>query len=46
MRAPDPDAIRDLYVGAYTIRYLIITEVIYVLRLWRDKEQEKDSAQF
>lgn len=43
MRAPDSDVIRDLYVGTYTIRYLISSDVIYVLRLWHDKENEKDA---
>ncbi|MCH7696446.1 MAG: type II toxin-antitoxin system RelE/ParE family toxin [Proteobacteria bacterium] len=33
-RAPDPDVIRDLYVDKYCVRYLITTEVIYILRVW------------
>ena len=41
-RAPDPELIRDLYVGAYTIRYLVNDERIYILRIWHGKEIEKD----
>jgi len=41
-KAADPDQIRDLYVGDYTVRYLIAGEVIYVLRIWHDKENERN----
>lgn len=41
-RADNPDLIRDLYVGHYTLRYLISKEAIYVLRIWYNKESEKD----
>ena len=41
-RAPDPELIRDLYIGQYTIRYLVGSEVIYILRVWRGNEIEKD----
>jgi len=41
-RAPDPEIIRDLYIGQYTIRYLVNDESIYILRLWHAKEIEKD----
>ena len=34
-RAENPELIRDLYVGNYTIRYLICSdEVLYILRIW------------
>ena len=42
-KADEPDQLRDLYVGDYTLRYLIADEVIYVLRIWHDKEGEKNS---
>jgi len=42
-RAPQPELIRDLFVGNYTIRYLIKDGEIIVLRLWHGKENEKDS---
>ena len=41
-RAPDPKVIRDLYVGKYTIRYLVSNESIYILRIWHGMETEKD----
>ncbi len=41
-RAPDPEAIRDLFVGKYTVRYLVSTHDIIVLRVWHGKEIEKD----
>lgn len=42
IKAPDPEKIRDLYVGDYTLRYLITDEIIYILRIWHNKENEKD----
>lgn len=41
-KAPDPEMIRDLYVGDYTVRYLL-NRKIYILRVWHGKEVEKDS---
>lgn len=40
--APDPSCIRDLFINDYTIRYLITDEVIYILRVWHDKENERN----
>jgi plasmid stabilization system protein ParE len=34
--------IRDLFIGHYTIRYLIASNDIYILRLWYDKENERN----
>lgn len=42
LKAPDPEQIRDLYVGNYTVRYLIAEEFIYILRIWHGKENEKN----
>jgi len=42
LRAPQPELIRDLFIGNYTIRYLIAKEEIIILRLWHGKEIEKD----
>lgn len=42
IKAPDPEKIRDLYVSDYTVRYLITSETIYILRVWHNKENEKD----
>lgn len=41
-RAPQPHLIRDLFVGNYTIRYLIGDNEICILRIWHSKEIEKD----
>lgn len=41
--ASDPEKIRDLYVANYTVRYLITDEIIYVLRIWHSRENEKNS---
>lgn len=41
-RAPQPELIRDLYIGKYTIRYLIGENEIVELRMWHGKENEKD----
>jgi toxin ParE1/3/4 len=42
LKATDPEKIRDLYVGNYTLRYLVAEEIIYVLRVWHNKEIEKN----
>lgn len=42
LKAPDPEQIRDLYLGNYTVRYLIAGEIIYLLRIWHNKENEKN----
>ena len=36
------EAIRDLYINQYTIRYLAGTRDIIILRIWHNKENEKD----
>jgi len=41
-RAFEPNRIRDLFIGRYTIRYLIGKDEIVVLRLWHGKEVERD----
>lgn len=41
MKAVDPQSIRDLFIGNYTVRYLIGNNEIYVLRMWHGKEIEK-----
>jgi len=42
LKASDPEQIRDLYAGDYIVRYLITDGVIYVLRIWNGKENEKN----
>ena len=42
-RAPNPKSIRDLFVGSYTVRYLMKEGSIIILRVWHGKEFEKDS---
>ena len=41
-RAPNPKLIRDLFVGNYTIRYKLSEGSITILRIWHEKETEKD----
>lgn len=33
--APDPDAIRDMVLGAYIVRYAVTPRSLAVLRVWR-----------
>jgi len=40
--APDPSLIRDLFVASYTVRYLLADETIYILRVWHNKEAERN----
>ncbi len=42
LNAPDPKQIRDLYVSNYTVRYLIAEENKFILRIWHDKENERN----
>ena len=37
-RAPNPKIVRDLVIGNYLVRYLVIDEEIHILRLWHQKE--------
>jgi len=39
--APDSDVVRDLIIGNYLARYLIMEQVIYILRIWHHKEAIK-----
>ena len=41
-RAPDPEAIRDLFIGQYTVRYLLDEDHLIILRVWHGMEVEKD----
>ena len=41
-RAPDPEAILDLFIGQYTVRYLLDEDHLVILRVWHGKEVEKD----
>jgi len=41
LNAVDPEKIRDLYIGDYTVRYLITENSIYILRVWHNKEDGK-----
>ena len=41
-KAQDPELIRDLFIGVYTIRYFINNDSIIILRLWHGKEIEKN----
>lgn len=41
-RSPDPDVMRDWYIGKYCVRYLIGKDTIYVLRIWHGKENERN----
>jgi len=41
-RAFEPHRIRDLFIGKYTVRYLIGEGEIVILRLWHSKENERE----
>lgn len=38
--SPNPKVVRDLFIGQYTVRYLLANEAIYILHMWHDKESE------
>jgi len=37
-QAPDPETVRDLIHGNYTVRYLLLSNEINILRIWHHKE--------
>lgn len=41
--APDPQVIRDLFIEQYTVRYMGSESELIILRIWHNKEYEKDS---
>jgi plasmid stabilization system protein ParE len=43
LKSYDPEQTRDLYLGHYTVRYLIAADTLYVLRVWHGKENEKNA---
>ncbi len=38
IRAPQPNLVRDLFIGNYTVRYIIGRNEIFILRMWHGKE--------
>ena len=42
LRSPQPKKVRDLFIGEYTIRYLVGRLEIVILRIWHDKESERN----
>lgn len=39
--APDPQILRDLILGNYIVRYLILDKTINILRVWHHKEEAR-----
>lgn len=39
-QAPDPEVVRDLIHGNYTVRYLLRLKEINILRIWQHNEKE------
>ena len=42
--APASLPVRDLVAGRYLVRYLLLTQRIVILRIWHQKEQERDTT--
>ena len=40
--APNPELMRDLVLGGYIVRYLVLDKTINILRIWHHKEDEKN----
>ena len=40
--APNPEIMRDLILGNYIVRYLILDKTINILRIWHHKEGERN----
>ncbi|MBE0494077.1 MAG: type II toxin-antitoxin system RelE/ParE family toxin [Thiomicrospira sp.] len=41
--SPNPQTMRDMFVKNYTLRYLIGSSEIIILRIWHDKERERST---
>ena len=41
VKKAESELIRDLILGDYIVRYLLIEETIYILRIWHQKEDWK-----
>lgn len=42
-KAPDPDRIRDLILGDYVIRYLLLEQSVLILRIWHQREDRPEA---
>ena len=40
--APDPEILRDLILGNYIVRYLVLDKTINILRVWHHKEDRNE----
>ena len=40
--APNPEWMRDLILGNYIVRYLMLGKTINILRVWHPKEDERN----
>jgi addiction module RelE/StbE family toxin len=41
LHATDPESIRDLVLGKYVVRYLLLQERVVILRIWHHLEDER-----
>ena len=41
VKKAESELIRDLVLGDYIVRYLLLEETIYILRIWHQKEDWK-----
>ena len=40
-KAPNPELMRDLVLGNYVARYLVLEKTINILRIWHQREEER-----
>jgi len=40
--APNPEIMRDLILGNYIVRYLVLDKIINILRVWHHKEEGRN----
>ena len=41
-KAPNPELVRDLIIGNYIVRYLVLDKTINILRVWHHKEEGRN----
>jgi len=42
-QAPDPERIRDLILGDYVVRYLLLDNAVLILCVWHQREDRPEA---
>ena len=42
-KAPEPERVRDLFLGNYVVRYLVLEQSVLILRVWHQREERPET---